>query len=260
MGCYGVLWDTVLWDAMGIYGPGLLAQEMAMINAKIAEAAVSGRLDRNPTLQGMLVRCINQLEKRERGITSQRGRSKTTSDVEVQLLESAALSLAIVGGNKQLCQELGQRMTPPKIDMDSLPSWGLPNPALSLLHEDQLEENCRMVDQQYTRTEIQKSRRLIMAMDATYLLPSVAQHVRQGRVGLVGAAWSPLDETQAFCDLAVNSKSLEKAATMMEFLLWDPLDSKHECYSIASSPMSLAAPRMEKQTQVHAGNWEPCFC
>ena len=79
-------------------------KEMETINAKIAHAAVSGRLEKNPVMQGLLLQCLNRLEREERGVMHNRGRQKASVDLEKALLSEAALSLAILGGNKNLCQ------------------------------------------------------------------------------------------------------------------------------------------------------------
>ena len=96
-----------------------------------------------------------------------------------------------------------------------------------------------------------------MGMDGTYLLKSACQFKIKDTVGLVGGAWSPVDDSQAFVDLTVNVKSLEKAPTMLEFVLWDPCGWTKNTYSVASMPMALSAPKLtQKETQVHAGNWD----
>ena len=134
---------------------------------------------------------------------------------------------------------------------------GLPCPALALQFPDQLETNLTLVDQLFPRGPKHQTRRLMLGMDGTYLLKQHSQCFLQGRVGLVGGPWTPSDETQSFVELTSCSKSLLKAATMMEFLLWNPLSPRQECYSVAAMPMALAAPTIEKKTQVHAGNWVP---
>eukprot|EP00435_Cladocopium_sp_Y103_P019204 s3146_g4.t1 len=224
--------------------------ELAAVNAKIAEAAVSGRLDRNPFVQGLLVQLLIRLEKEERGVSTLRGRHRATSETEIRLMEDAALNLAIIGGNKAVCVELGQKKRKPKISMEDLPGLGLPNPALALMNDEQLENNFLLIDQLFPRRESSRSRRLIMGMDGTYLLRSACQFKIKDTVGLVGGAWSPVDSSQAFADLNVNVKSLEKAPTMLEFVLWDPCGWTKSTYSVASMPMALSAPKLdEKETQ-----------
>lgn len=235
----------------------MTAQELEAVNAKIASAAVSGRLDRNPFVQGLLVQLMDRLEKEEKGILTMRGRRRACTATEKRLLEDAALTLSILGGNSGICAQLGQKVTKPRIQMDELPSFGLPNPALSIMFPEQLEENFILVDQLFSRRETSRSRRLMMAVDATYLLRSANQFQMNGKIGLVGGSWASSDESQAFLDLSAATKSLEKAPVMQEFLLWDPCSYRKETYSIAAMPMSLSAPvQKETETKHHAGNWE----
>ena len=208
-------------------------------------------------MQGLLVQLMDRLEKQERGIETMRGRNRGCTETERRLLQDAALTLAVLGGNTGICSELGQKVTKPRIRMDELPSLGLPNPALSIMFPQQLEENFVLVDQLFPRRETSRSRRLMMGVDATYLLRSANQFQMNGKVGLVGGAWRPSDESKAFIDLSASSKSLEKAPTMQEFLLWDPCSFRKETFSVAAMPMSLSASVLkEKDTKVHAGNWE----
>lgn len=188
-----------------------------------------------------------------------RGRTANMTATEMTLIEDAALTLAIAGGNKQLCEELSQKTTPPTIRLEELPAHGLPNPALALMCPDQLNENLELVDKCFPRGPTSRTRRLICAVDATYLLRSICQFSRQGKAGLVGAPWNPEDESLAFMDIGKSSRGIERASVMMEFLVWNPCGVKKESFSIASMPMSLQAPRQDpKQTLTHAGNWEAC--
>ena len=234
-------------------------QELEAVNAKIAQAAVTGQLDRNPVMQGLLIQCVNKLEKETRGITSNRGRHpKSCTTKEQELLSDAALSLAIAGGSRQLCIELNQKLTRVRVKMEQLHSFGLPDPSLSLMFQPQLEKNFTLIDQQAPRDETTKARRFILAFDGTYLMKTFAQCPINGEVGLVGGCWSPQDESKAFLDLGHGTKDVEKAAVMMEFLMWDPCALKKRTFSAAAMPMSLAAPKSdESENQTKAGNWEP---
>ena len=231
---------------------------MEGLNAKIAKAAVTGRLDRNPFMQDLLVQCLHRIEKEERGISSNRGRrSKSCSDAEVKLLADAALSLSILSGNQTLAKELGQKVTKITVKLEELAEHGLPNPALSLMFPSQLEQNFILVDQQFPRDDKMPARRLILAMDGTYLQKSLVQCPINQKVGLVGGCWSSQDDSSAFLDIGVPMKGIERAAVMMEFLTWDPCAYKQETFSVSAMPMSLSAPKTsEKETQTHAGNRE----
>lgn len=227
------------------------------MNAKIAKACVSGRLDKNPMVQGLLIQCLAKLEKEERGIQTLRGRVSVANETERRLLADAALSLAVAGGNRMLCEQLGQKVTPPRVRLEELPSLGLPNPALALMYPDQINENLKAIDARFPRAENTRARRLICGIDATYLLKTISQFSIKGQAGLVGGPWSPEDQSQAFISLSSVSASCQKAPLMMEFLCWNPCSIRNDTYSVAAMPMSLQAPRREtKSTLTHAGNWE----
>ena len=231
-------------------------QELETVNAKLAKACVSGALDKNPFIQGLLLQCLNKLEKEGRGVMSMTGRACKMSETEVALLENAALTLAVAGGNKLLCEQLMQKVTPPKIRLEELAGHGLPNPALALMYPDQLCSNLELVDNCYPRKPTSKSRRLVCAVDATYLLKSLVQFSRDGQAGLVGAAWSMHNEANGFLELEQVGKCKDKAPLMLEFLLWNPCSVKKETFSVAAMPVSLkACPSTSCKTLSQAGNW-----
>lgn len=211
-------------------------------------------------MQGILVQCLNRLDREERCIEAKGGRVKGQNETEKELLRNTALTLSIHGQSKGMAVELKQKIRKPKIAMEDLHIHGLPNPAMSLLEANaaQLESNMVLVDQQYPRSSKAATRRLVQGIDATYLLRTVGQAYINGGVFLVGGSWSVSDEGQALADLTVPSKTITKASIMTEFLLWDPAARRRDTFSIAAMPMSLKAPQQQEGvTQVHALNWEP---
>ena len=239
----------------------LSAKEMQQINAKIAHSLLSGELDSDGFMQGLMLQMIQRLDKVSRGIQHLKGRRAATElPTERALIEEAALTLALTGGHKFLHQELGQRVKPIKIKVCDLPSMSLPNPALALMtkYAEQLTENVELLDQLFHRTERVKKRRLLMAVDCTYLERSVQQMELHNQVGLVGGGWNVDNETAAFASLEVDELP-KKAPQMMEFLCWDPCyPGVRETYSLASMPVHLQAPQESQgMTESHAGNFEP---
>ena len=226
----------------------------------MAKALVGGRLDRNPLMHGLLANCLERLEKEDRGIQTMRGRPSSATNTKSGLLQNAAMSLAMLGGNKRLAVEMGQKVTPPRVRLEELEKFSLPNPCLSLLekNKEQLAKNFVLVDQRYPKTPEMSARRMILAFDATYLLKTVAQLKIADSVGLVGGPWTPSDESLAWIDFDSYEKDMPKAPVMYEFLAWDPNSPKRQSFSVASMPMSLKAPKScESETQVSAANWEP---
>lgn len=242
--------------------PALSNQELEAVNCKIAKAAVSGRLNKSPFVQGILARLVSKLDKEERGVSTTRGRSKSMTETESMLVSDTALSLSVLCANKNLCMELGQKVRGPRINMEDLPQHGIPNPCLSLLSDSvsQLDENFTLLDQAYSRSETTPARRMILAIDATYLCKSMTQHCKRGEVGLVGGCWAPSEESEAFIPLTHGKLGTHtKAPLMMECLAWNPNSFTTQAYSVASMPMGLAARQAEGETKTHKGNWEPRF-
>ena len=125
--------------------------EMERLNLTFAAAAVSGKLDANPFLQGVLAQCIRKLDKEARGKSTDAGRYKDDDPTTQQLVTEAALQLSILGNNSQLAKMLGQNARPPPILMQHLEEAGLPNPMLALLSPSQMEQNFECLDQQFAR-------------------------------------------------------------------------------------------------------------
>ena len=230
--------------------------EMQQVNMSIAAAAASGKLEANPLVQGILVKCVRTLERQEKGLST-RGRHGHT-EVERNLIADAALTLCLSGtGNKGLAKSLGQNSEPPRVFLDDLVPKSLPCPALALLSSEFLAQNCELVDQRFSRCENEPACRLIVAVDHTYLQRSLQQIKLRGQRGLVGGCWWPADKTVTFMnfdDLPENPLQAPKAPLMLEMLAWCPYQTKKQCYSLASMPMSLAPKTGEVRNQ---GNYAP---
>ena len=106
---------------------------MQSLNAEMAKALVGGRLDRNPLMHSLLAQCLDRLEKQERGIETMRGKPANATMTKSGLLQNAAMSLAMLGGNRRMAADLGPKVTPPRIRLELLEQFSLPNPCLSLL-------------------------------------------------------------------------------------------------------------------------------
>lgn len=235
----------------------LSAQEMELVNAKIASAAVSGKLEQSPLIQGILCRLIGRLDKRSRGMNTEHGRTKACSETETRLLEGAASTLAVLGASTAVCSELGQRKTKERVDLDTLLSMGVPNPCLTLLYQSQLEENLIVIDQAFPGDDKIPARRLVLGLDCTYLTKSMCQHRIRETAGLVGAPYSTSNPGLAFTPISKRKSSLPKAPLMLEMLMWDPNHRSKVAFSLGGMPVSLSAPQIEGETNAYSGNWEP---
>lgn len=199
-------------------------QELESVNVAIAKATIDGKLDANPFVQGLLLKLLSKLDKTSRGV-DERGRKASCSETERRLIESAAFSFALMGGNREMALELGQCITPPKLRVDRLPALGLPNPALALRAEatDQLQSNLELIDQRYARGPLKTQRRLILGLDHTYVDKTLSQAFVCGMRGLVGGAWHPAKEGEEmipFAKMTKESALTPKAPLMLETLLW----------------------------------------
>lgn len=181
-------------------------------------------------------------------------------ETEEMLIRDAALTLSMHGGNQRLCQALGQCSTPPTIQLDSLTALGLPNPALALCSKEFLAENLRLIDLQFASQPGAPERRLICAIDGTYLLRTYSQIRLRGEDGLVGGPWSPTDfqdDTPAFIKFdALDRKKGEKAPMMLQSLVWDPNSKRRKVLPLAAMPMRLGPQKNPSQTLTRSGQWE----
>ena len=165
----------------------------------------------------------------------------------------------MAGCSKSLSAHLMQNVRPAPIIFDDLEKYSLPNPVMGLMFVDQLERNAQLIDQQFHRDASMSARRLVCAMDGTYLIKQLQQLKHRGEPYLVGCPWSPNDETTGLIPLASPTTDIRKcprAPMMMEFLTWDPNSTTRRTLSIASMPMALAATRKEGETLTYAGNME----
>lgn len=232
------------------------------MNVTIAKAAVSGKLDSNPFMQGILMQLLRRISKQERGITSHRGRLPSCTQTEHDLISSAAFTFALAGGNQTLALELGQNLTPPRLRLEDLEGMGLPNPFLALRDQKRLESNFDLIDKVHERLPQQHPRRLIAAIDCTYLQRGFCQVKCDGVAGLIGAPWrvGETDDDRSWMPLAKipeNGLQSPKAALILETLLWDPMAKQQLCLSAGAVPMSLKAETEEKAKRNH-GKFETC--
>ncbi len=231
---------------------------MEQVNLRIAESAIAGRLNNNPFVQGLLVQCLRHLDKLGRGITSMRGRKPACSGTEDDLVADATLTLSMMSGNQALARELGQCTTGYRLKMEELPhKFSLPNPCLALMFPQQLQDNLALVDQQIVRGPDEPMCRLVLALDHTYLLKSFVQGCVQGKAGILGGPWTPAQPERAFMpfdSMPEDALKGQKAALMLECLVWSPWARVRQSFSIASMPMTLERHKQKDLTLSRQGN------
>ena len=192
------------------------------------------------------------------------GRPADATATEDQLMADAAFTFALAGKNRELALRLGQRLRPPAITTEDLAKLGLPNPTLALAKSngEQLRRNLQFVHQKISLAEHQDERRLVCAIDHTYLTRQLCQTKIGGKAGLVGIGWLPHGDEECFYDFDAMPKSAAKAPAaplMLECLVWSPVEKQQRCFSIASMPMALKSnlPSSECRTR-NTGKWVAC--
>ena len=190
------------------------------------------------------------------------GRPLKSTATEDQLVADAAFNFALAGRNRDLAQQLGQRLRPPTLQIESLPDMGLPNPALALCSSkaDQLRNNLQLVHRRFSLQPGQQERRLICSIDHTYLQRHLCQSKIAGSAGLLGPAWQPFgDEDRYFLKFETMDKDSAKipaAPLMLECIVWNPCEQKNRPFSVASMPMALKAWVEDKEVRPrNHGKW-----
>ena len=185
--------------------------QMDALSLKIMKAAESGRLESNPAVMGIMLQCLEYIDK-----PNLKAR-RAMSDKERAMCQEAAILLASNGCNSSLMRTLGfSRESALRLHMsvDSLLGHGLPCPALSLLNRDHLKQNLACIDSLISRPAgIQHRQRLVLAFDFTYLLPMHSPMKLWGEPVLVGSPFcmEDLDSSTPGCMQPVaNGQALKE--------------------------------------------------
>ena len=128
------------------------ASDMERVNVAIADASLSGRLQQNPMVLGLVLGCLKSLERAESN-KSTKGpageKSAMAGDVAQELARDAGIMLALESGSTALLQRFGM----------SKQHWGLgdfttrlkkacmPVPFLALRDKSIMDENITLLDQ-----------------------------------------------------------------------------------------------------------------
>ncbi|CAJ1379339.1 unnamed protein product [Effrenium voratum] len=154
---------------------GTVPESKLRLVAKIA----SGQLDRHPVIQGMIVAAVERCCREDAGKTTMRKANMT--DEELGLVCEAGSALACMGVNSAL-RHFGVAHTARPASLASAHSLGLPHPCLALDDEVCLRMNWELLDGLLPRHEAAEGRRLVVAMDRTYLQRGLNPiSMRQGR-------------------------------------------------------------------------------
>ena len=133
-------------------------EELDQVSLAIGKACVSGRLQGNPMIMGLILSCLRVLERKDdgkSGVGETVGRvgqqSCLASDKAKDLAREAGRLLAFAGANQQMLGLFGCCVRPWKgcNYLQSLDKASLPKPFLSLLDEDLHRNNLKLIDQRF---------------------------------------------------------------------------------------------------------------
>ena len=231
------------------------------LNLKLACKVASGCLDRHPILHGVLVSSVEKACRTDRGIGTMKG--LRLSPLELSKVSEAGIALSLAANNKELLHTFGMNWTAPRLPLDNLHSWGLPEPFLALATAGILSTNSKLIEDVLSRplpvdpstqvTHHQHQRHLVLALDKTYLLKGIdIVSLRRGK-GYVGTGFRPsvlanpdedhkledfgflpfqrrVQETNVEADQAQDDAArcwdaaeLAYAREILELLVWNPL-------------------------------------
>ena len=204
----------------GLFASSLVSgnlSELAQINGRIAKAACTGRLAEHPVAMGIMVQCLDLIDRRERGINSLKHPRKM-GDLEQSLVEEAATLLATNGANSAAMKELGlSKLSTLRTHgkVDNLLSQSLPCPCIALVWPDVFKDNLHLIDSIIPRSGEKPRRRMVLSFDSTYLLPLQAPMRLHGKKGLVGSPFQTSDieseEPGCFQEVVIGKEIREKA-------------------------------------------------
>lgn len=162
--------------------------DVQSIAVRIAKASCSGKLAGNPAIVGIILQCIEQLDRSERGINTMK-RPRNMSEQEREMVADAAALLSINGANAKLMKILGFNRASARHNcgrVHQLLEHSLPCPALSLLFPEVLAENLNIISSRIPKMG-KSMQRFVVAFDFTYVLPMHVPMLLHGKHHLVGA-------------------------------------------------------------------------
>ena len=166
--------NAELRELTGMFQVKLLSgklSEFGELCARIAQAACEGKFAQRPAIMGLMLQCMDSVDREGRGIRTMKGQRKLTN-TEQDLVSEAGSLLALnncsegmmraFGFNRESCLRSHGRIT-------NLLSIGLPSPPLAVLWSEISQQNAILVDSLIGRPSNVHPRRLNMAFDFTYL-------------------------------------------------------------------------------------------
>lgn len=129
-----------------------LQTDAAKVNVAIAQAGLTGKLQSNPTLVGMILTCMKVLDRAEKNQATFGPNAKTSAlscDLAVELASEAGVMLAAAGGNDAWLARFGVSKKHLKLHNfdEQLQRAALANPFLALHQPETIRENMQIIDQ-----------------------------------------------------------------------------------------------------------------
>lgn len=166
------------------------------VTLKILKSTASGKLASNPAAMGIILQCLDVIDRKDRGIQTLK-RPKNKTEVEEGLIQEAAHLLAANGCPSELMRHLGFSKTYTLRSLsavDALLPSGLPCPPLAIMFNDVLKQNMAIIDSLIERRGDAR-RRMCLCWDFTYLLQMHCCMTLHQQRGLVGGPFSMKDPT-----------------------------------------------------------------
>lgn len=216
--------------------------ELQQLGMRIMKATCSGKLLSHPCIMGIVLQCIDVVNREERGIHTLK-QPRKMGDKEQALIQQAGLLLTSNGCSGDLMRAMGfskLSFLRSHSNLDSLLSQGLPCAPLALLKPSVMQQNVALISQMLPPLPgLASKQRMVLCFDFTYLLPLHTPMTLHEEKGLAGGPFSIGHESIAFHRLGQPLLDDVKASRMMEFLLWDPSCKSKQTLSPVSLPLAL---------------------
>lgn len=232
------------------------------LELKLASNVAAGALRHHPIVCGMLVAVVEKTRRQSCGITH--FKSLSLSSMEEDALNEAACLIASSSGSHMLLKECGLASRVEKVSLKDPALQGLPDPFLAFASQPLLQDNIRNIERLLPKhpdaVGPHASKRLILAMDRTYLLKSVDPVVCRLGKGFVGTAYtnffgdkdSAVDAANGFLPLSQSCDlpplhTLPTAKEVCEFLCFDPASPAQKLppFSLTLCPMTSKVTGLE---------------
>ena len=207
--------------------------ELQQLGMRIMKATCSGKLLSHPCIMGIVLQCIDVVNREERGIHTLK-QPRKMGDKEQALIQQAVLLLTSNGCSGDLMRAMGfskLSFLRSHSNLDSLLSQGLPCAPLALLKPSVMQQNVALISQMLPPLPgLASKQRMVLCFDFTYLLPLHTPMTLHEDKGLAGGPYSIGHESLAFHRLGQPLLDDVKASRMTFGHIWTYLCHIETCY------------------------------